>query len=78
MTRMVALERKANYFTAGYNKDGVPAFIDVHDLKVPEAIRRTEKALRDVLLNNGKELRVKTAGTILTSTHLAIIKAMQE
>ena len=52
--------------------------IDVHKLKVPEAIRRTEKAIRDLLLQGGTELRVITAGKIVKGTHLAIIGAMQE
>jgi len=32
--------------------------IDVHYLRIPEAIRETNKALRDMLLEGGGELRV--------------------
>lgn len=52
--------------------------IDVHKLKQEEAVRRTEKAIRDLLLNEGTELRVITAGKIVKGTHLKIIGAMQE
>lgn len=77
---------KASYFYAnftlifltGYNKETNSTTIDVHKLKVAEAIQRTEKAIRDVLLQGGAELRVITAGKIVKGTHLAIIKAMQE
>ncbi|KZP04115.1 hypothetical protein FIBSPDRAFT_968413 [Athelia psychrophila] len=48
--------------------------IDVHKLKVHEAICRTEKAIRDLLLLGGAELRVITAG----KTHPGAIGAMQE
>jgi hypothetical protein len=73
------------YFTV-YNKDPSPTCIDVHQLKVPEAIRRTEMAIRDVLLKGGSELRVitagkvtsVTAGKVVKGTHLAIIGAMQD
>lgn len=72
--------------SAVYNKDPSPTSIDVHQLKVPEAIRRTEMAIRDVLLKGGSELRVITAGKVtsvnagqvIKGTHLAIIGAMQE
>ncbi|KZP16569.1 hypothetical protein FIBSPDRAFT_1047489 [Athelia psychrophila] len=70
-------QAERRYFT-GYNKDATPMVIDVHKLKVPEAIRRTEKAIRDLLLLGGTELRVITAGKIVKGTHLAIIGAMQE
>ncbi|KAF7975875.1 hypothetical protein HWV62_8273 [Athelia sp. TMB] len=70
-------QAERRYYT-GYNKDAVPMVIDVHKLKVPEAIRRTEKAIRDLLLQGGTELRVITAGKIVKGTHLAIIGAMQE
>jgi hypothetical protein len=65
-------------FCVVFNKQSPPATIDVQKLKVPEAIRQTENAIRDVLADGGKELRVVTDGTVLNSTHLAIIRAMQE
>ena len=65
-------------FCVVFNEQPLPATIDVQKLKVPEAIRQTEIALRDVLAKGGKELRVVTDGTVLNSTHLAIIGAMQE
>lgn len=61
-----------------YNKEPNPTTIDVRKLKAPEAIRRTEKAIRDVLLNDGTELKVTTDGGRVKGTHLKIIKAMQE
>jgi len=55
-----------------------PTTIDVQKLKVAEAIRRTEKAVRDMLLQGGTVLRVITDGSVLNSTHLAIIGEMQK
>lgn len=46
--------------TAAHNLAGEPHTIDVHRLKVPEAIRETEKATRDVLVEGGTTLRVIT------------------
>jgi len=69
-----------------YNTDASPTTIDVHQLKVREAIRRTEKAITEVLLQGGSKLRVVTAGKVIDvtagqvvkGTHLSIIEAMQE
>lgn len=60
------------------NKESPPTTIDVQHLKVPEAIRRAEEAVRAVLAKGGTLLRVVTDGTVKNSTHLAIIGAMQE
>jgi hypothetical protein len=70
-------QAERRYFHA-YNENSTPFTIDVQKLKVPEAIRRTENAIRDVLLQGGTLLRVVTDGTVLNATHLAIIKAMQD
>ena len=61
-----------------YNDQLAPTTIDVQKLKVPEAIRRTEKAVRDMLLQGGTVLRVITDGSVKNSTHLAIIGEMQQ
>jgi len=63
---------------AAHNEKSSPTTIDVRKLKVPEAIRRTEQAITDVLLQSGTVLRVVTDGGVKNSTHLAIIGAMQE
>jgi hypothetical protein len=65
-------------FSAAYNEKSTPTTIDVQKLKVSEAIRRTEEAIRDVLLKGDTVLRVVTDGTVLNATHLAIIGAMQK
>ncbi len=38
----------------------MPAIIDVHGLKVKEAIKQTERKLREVQLTGGKKLEVIT------------------
>jgi hypothetical protein len=70
-----------------YNEDANPTTIDVHQLTGEEAVRRTEKAIRDMLLQGGSKLRVVTAGKVIDTTstgeivpgvYSSIIKAMQE
>ncbi|EIM82756.1 uncharacterized protein STEHIDRAFT_64110, partial [Stereum hirsutum FP-91666 SS1] len=59
--------------------------IDVHRLKVPEAVRETEKAIRDLLVEGGDTLRVVT-GRDIEDVHdahpipvlkLALIRTME-
>lgn len=47
-----------------HNLAGEPQTIDVHRLKVPEAVRETEKAIRDLLVEGGDTLRVVTGRDI--------------
>lgn len=60
-----------------------PQTIDVHRLKVPEAIAKVERALYDAMMSGSPELRVITgqgkhsAGKI-PRLKLAIIGAMEE
>ena len=60
-----------------------PNTLDVHRLKVPEAVRRVEIAIRDTLVAGGTELRVITgrgnhsAGKIPV-LKLAIMRVMMD
>ncbi|TDL26078.1 hypothetical protein BD410DRAFT_895512 [Rickenella mellea] len=55
------LHRKAEKtFYKAYNPAEKPARIDVHGLKVKEAIKQTERKLREVQLSGGKKLEVIT------------------
>ncbi|KDQ55885.1 hypothetical protein JAAARDRAFT_332294 [Jaapia argillacea MUCL 33604] len=75
-------ERAARRYFHAHNLSSAPRTIDVHRLKVPEAIRVTEKAIRDQLLNDGVELRVivgkglHSAGKI-PALKLALIRELQ-
>ncbi|KAA1471822.1 hypothetical protein DENSPDRAFT_837918 [Dentipellis sp. KUC8613] len=53
-------KRAARRYFQAHNLSAEPHTIDVHRLKVPEAIRRTEIALRDTLVEGGTQLRVIT------------------
>ncbi|KZT22602.1 hypothetical protein NEOLEDRAFT_1180838 [Neolentinus lepideus HHB14362 ss-1] len=54
-------ERAARrYFLAHNQSQSSTRTIDVHRLRVGEAIRETEKAIRDLLGDNGRDLRVIT------------------
>ncbi|TFY63837.1 hypothetical protein EVG20_g6154, partial [Dentipellis fragilis] len=76
-------KRAARRYFKAHNLSTEPQTIDVHRLKVPEAIRQTEIALRDTLVEGGTQLRVITgrgnhsAGKIPV-LKLAIVREMTE
>ncbi|EIN11397.1 hypothetical protein PUNSTDRAFT_118810 [Punctularia strigosozonata HHB-11173 SS5] len=51
-------ERAARRYFRAHNLRGTPQVIDVHRLKVPEAVKRTELALRSAYEGGASELRV--------------------
>ncbi|KAI0044235.1 hypothetical protein FA95DRAFT_1608741 [Auriscalpium vulgare] len=76
-------ERAARRYFKAHNLANEVHTIDVHRLKVPEAVRQTEVAIRNVLLEGGSQLRVITgrgnhsAGKIPV-LKLALIGKMEE
>lgn len=60
-----------------------PHVIDIHGLKVREALRRVERALRDAIVDNASRLRVITGRGNHSKDNIpvlknAVIEAMRE